>query len=73
VREFNKCVFVKHSDIVSYFLIISIFYFANTTAFYISDWSILEGGRQVKLNCKMGRCLKKVENQGLDLGIRFRV
>jgi len=21
----------------------------------------------------MGRCLKKVENQGLDLGIRFRV
>jgi len=21
----------------------------------------------------MGRCLKKVENQGLDLGIRFQV
>jgi len=35
VHEFNKCAIVKHSDIVSYFLVI--FYRANTTAFHISD------------------------------------
>jgi len=43
VHEFNKCVFVKHNDIISYFLVILIFYCANTTAFHISDWKILEG------------------------------
>jgi len=36
VHEFNKCAIVKHSDIVSYFLVI--FYRANTTAFHNSDW-----------------------------------
>jgi len=45
VHEFNKCVFVKHSDIISYFLVILIFYCPNTTAFHISEWKILEGGR----------------------------
>jgi len=59
VHDFNKCVFVKHIDIASYFLIILIFYCSNTTAFHISDWKILEGGRLVELNCKMGRCLQK--------------
>jgi len=33
--QFNKCVLVEHSDIVSYFLVILIFYCANTTAFFI--------------------------------------
>jgi len=45
VHEFNKCVFVKHSDIVSSFLVILTFYCANTAAFYISDWKNLEGGQ----------------------------
>ena len=44
-HEFIKCVFVKHSDIVSYFLVILIFYCANSTAFYISDWKNLEGNQ----------------------------
>jgi len=45
VHEFNKCIFVEHSDIITYFLVILIFYFANATAFHTSDWKILEGGR----------------------------
>jgi len=45
VHEFNKCVFLKRSDIISYILVILIFYCANTTAFQISDWKILEGGQ----------------------------
>jgi len=40
----NLEVFVKHSDIVRYFLVIEIFYCANTTAFHMSDWKISEGG-----------------------------
>jgi len=28
----------------------------------MSDWKFSEGGRQVKLGCKMGRRMKKVEN-----------
>jgi len=36
-------VFVKHSDIVRYFLDIVIFYYANATAFPMSDWKISEG------------------------------
>jgi len=45
VHDFIKCVFVNHLDIASYFLVILIFYCANTTAFHISDWKILKGGR----------------------------
>ena len=36
-------IFVKHSDIVPYFLDIVIFDCANTTAFPTSDWKISEG------------------------------
>jgi len=28
------------------------------------DWKFSEGGRWVKLGCKMGRCIKRVENHG---------
>jgi len=34
----------QHSDIVRYFLVIVIFYFANTTAFHIPGWKFSEGG-----------------------------
>jgi len=36
---------VQHSDIVCYFLVIVIFYFANTTAFHMPGWKFSEGGR----------------------------
>jgi len=39
----NLIVLVKHSGIISYFLVIEIFYCANTTAFHLPDWKILEG------------------------------
>jgi len=48
--------------IARYFLVIVIFYCANTTAVHMHDWKFLEGGRKVKLGCKMCRCMKKVEN-----------
>jgi len=35
-------IFVKHGDIVRYFLDIVIFYCANTTTFPMSDWKISE-------------------------------
>jgi len=35
--------FVKHNDIVRYFLDIVIFNCANTTAFPMSDWKLSEG------------------------------
>ena len=62
VHEFNKWVLVQHSDVVRYFIVIVIFYCANTTAFHMPDWKFSEGGRWVKLGCKMGRRMKKVEN-----------
>jgi len=34
---------VQDSDIVGYFLVIVIFYFANTTAFHMPDWKFSEG------------------------------
>jgi len=36
-------IFVKHSDIVRYFLDNVIFYCTSTTALPMSDWKILEG------------------------------
>jgi len=51
-HEFNKCVFVKHSDTVSYFLVILIFYCANTTAFHNSYWKMLEGVNRLNLIAK---------------------
>jgi len=39
-----------------------IVYCANTTAFHMPDWEFSEGGRWVKLGCKMGRRMKKIEN-----------
>jgi len=36
-------IFVKHTDIVRYFLDIVVFYCANTTAFPMSDWKISIG------------------------------
>jgi len=63
VHEFNKWVLVQHSDVVRYFIVIVIFYCANTTAFHMSDWKFSEGGCYVKLGCKMDRRMKKlVEN-----------
>jgi len=35
----------EHSDVVRYFIVIVIFYCANTTAFHMSDWKFSEGGR----------------------------
>jgi len=40
----SKSVFVQRRDIVRYFLVIVIFYCANTTAFHMPDWKFLEGG-----------------------------
>jgi len=51
----------KH--VVRYFIVIVTFYCANTTAIHMSDWKFSEGGRLVKLDCKMGPGMKKVENQ----------
>ena len=48
VHEFNKWVFVLHSDVARYFIVIVIFYCANTTAFHMSDWKFSEG--VVRLN-----------------------
>jgi len=36
-------IFVKHIDIVRYFLDTVIFYCANTNAFPMSEWKISEG------------------------------
>jgi len=32
------------------------------------DWKFSEGNRQLKLDCKMGRCMKKVETNDLVQG-----
>ena len=39
----NLIVFVKHSDIVCYFLVIEILYCAKATALHVPDWKISEG------------------------------
>jgi len=39
----NLIVFVQHSDILRYFLVIEIFYCANTITFHMPDWKISEG------------------------------
>ena len=39
----NLMVFVQQSDILRYFLVIEIFYCANTIAFHMPDWKISEG------------------------------
>jgi len=43
-------------------LVIVIFYCANATPLHMPDWKFSEGGRLVKLGCKMGRCMKKAES-----------
>ena len=40
----NFVVFVKHSDIACYILVIEILYCAMATALHMSDWKISEGG-----------------------------
>ena len=40
----NLIVFVKHSDIVCYFLVIEILYCVMATALHMPDWKISEGG-----------------------------
>jgi len=35
---------VQHSNILSHFLLVMIFYCANTTAFHIPHWKFSEGG-----------------------------
>jgi len=52
----------QRSDIVRYFLVTAVFYCENKTVFHKPDWKFSEGGRWVKLGCKMGPCMKKVEN-----------
>jgi len=44
--NFRIFVNLKHSDtdIVRYFLVLQIFYCANTTAFHMPEWKISEGG-----------------------------
>jgi len=32
----------------------------------VPDWKFSEGGHQVKLGCKMDRCMKKVENNVIE-------
>jgi len=67
-------IFVRRSDIVRYFLVIVIFYCANTTAFPMSDWKISEGVDRLNRVAKMGLCLKIVEKTlvlGLHLGVTF--
>ena len=57
----------SHSDIVRFFIVIVIFYCANTTALHTSDWKFSEGGRWVKLGCKMGRAGKRLKTTGLEV------
>ena len=40
----NLIIFVKHSDIVCYFLVIEILYCAKATTLRMPDWKISEGG-----------------------------
>ena len=58
----NESLFKRSSDIVRHLLVIVIFYCANTTALDMPDWKVSEGSGDVKLSCKMGRCMKNVEN-----------
>ena len=57
----NESLF-QHNDIVCHFLVIVIFYCANTTTLHMPDWKFSEGDRWVKLGCKMGHCIKEAEN-----------
>jgi len=45
--------------------VIVIFYCANTIALHTPDWKFSAGGRWVKLDCEMGRCMNKVKNHWL--------
>ena len=40
----QKTIF-QHCDIVNYFLVIVIFYCADTTALHMPDWKFSKGGR----------------------------
>jgi len=40
----NLIVFIKHSDIVCYFLVIEILYYPKTTTLHMPDWKNSEGG-----------------------------
>jgi len=51
-------IFVKHSDIVRYYLDIVIFYCANTTAFTMPDWKISEGVDRL-IELQIGSLLEK--------------
>jgi len=43
-----------------------IFYCANTTALHMPDWKFSEGGRWVKMVCRMGRCMNRLKTTGLE-------
>jgi len=62
MHEFEKRVFVQESDMVSYFFVIVIFYCASTTAFLCLTGNFRNGVIRLNLDCKMGRCMKQVEN-----------
>jgi len=56
---------IQYSDIVSYFLVIVIFYFANTTAFHIPGWKFSEGVVRWKWVTKWVAPWKRSKTTGL--------
>ena len=67
VHEFNKWVLVQHSDILRYFIVIVIFYCANTTAFHMSDWKFSEGVVRLNWVAKWVAAWKRLKSTGLEV------
>ena len=61
VHEFNKWVFVQHSDIVRYFLAIVIFHCARTIASHLSDWKFSKGIVRLKWVAKLVAAWKRLK------------
>ena len=66
-HEFNKQVLVQHSDIVRYFIVIVIFYCANTTAFYMFDWNFRKGVVRLNWVAKWVAAWKRLKTTGLEV------
>ena len=62
VHEFNKWVMVEHSDIARYFIVIVIFLLYKHNCISCVWLENFGRGSLGKLGCKMGCCMKKVEN-----------
>ena len=67
VHQFNKWVLVQHSDIVRYFIVIVIFYCANTTAFHMSDWKFSKGVVRLNWVAKWVTTWKRLRTTGLEV------